>query len=173
VVKLLGGRQQGLAFLPGRREDWEMALPTDLPITVDLSGAMLRNRLDLTAGRLAGLATHGVFIGSDVHLPRPDRTVEIAVQGVFNALSLTVPAGTPVRVQGPGLPFNIRAAGTSSEPSPENPGYDVRLDGIFNVLTIDTSPGQAPRGPTPSPETRPSPREAPPAEAPPASGATG
>jgi len=142
-------RVRDRAFLAGVSDRWDLALPSDLPVAVTLGGAIVRGHLDLSAGPVEGASAKGVFLGLDLRLPRPERTVDIRVGGVFNVVSLFVPEGTPVRVRGAGLPFNVRDRTTNGTPSAEKPGYEVRLRGIFNVLTVATSPGQ------PTPEAEP------------------
>ena len=88
-----------------------------------------------------------------------------------------MPEGTPVRVHGPGLPFNavdrgVRGAGG-------RPGYDVSVQGVFSAVdvitdrTISPEPPAAPAVPAvspvpPVPPLSSAPASPPPAEAPPA-----
>ncbi|HVO12030.1 MAG TPA: hypothetical protein VMX54_14920 [Vicinamibacteria bacterium] len=142
-VLLEGGARQGLALaLPGRRQEWELKLPAALPLRLDLGGAGVRSELDLTRGRLADGYVKGVFLVTRLDLPATDRTVALHFGGVFDALHLTVPEGTPVHVHGAGLPFNAVDRGVSGEAG--RAGYDVKVDGIFTAVAVDTRPARPP-----------------------------
>ena len=151
-VRLDSGTKNGIVVLPGRRQRWELGVPSDLPLDYELRGAMVRSSFDLTHSRLQGGGINGVFLITRLTLPAVESPVKLRVNGVFNVLRVSVPHGTPVRVRGTGFPFNLvkrRVVG-----DPERPGYEIQVDGIFNAVAVD-----------PRPETR---RDAPPAEAPPA-----
>ncbi len=135
LLRLEGGWRKGFVFLPGRRESWDLRLPAYLPLSLELTGAALRTTADLSKGRLRGGRVDGVFMGLDLRLPAPDQPVNLEVNGVFNGLQLTVPAGVPVRVHGPGLPFNAVDRGVPGH----GPGYDVQLKGIFSAVSIATA----------------------------------
>jgi hypothetical protein len=171
-VRLRDGRHK-VVFLPRARGRWDLRLPAELPLRLRLAGAGLGGDLDLTAGVFEGLTTEGVFIGVDARLPAPRQDTEIQMNGVFQSLDLVVPEGTPVRVHGPGLPFNAvtrRVRGIEGRP-----GYDVQVHGIFHAVEVRTdraiSPEPPPLPPSPSAPAAPSTSggpERPPAEAPPA-----
>ena len=134
-LRVEGPRRGGpWLWAPGASDQWDLRLDESLPLTVKLGGAMSRVALDLTAGRLERGAVEGVFIGTDLRLPRPERDTEVRIAGVFNAVTISVPEGTPVRVHGPGLPFNIVDRGARGS----GPGYDVNLGGIFSAATVET-----------------------------------
>ena len=175
-VRLGGGKKHNVVFLPRPRERWELRLPTGLPLRVRIRGAGVGGDLDLTASPLEGLATEGVFIGVDARLPAPREDTQIRMNGVFNSLSLSVPEGTPVRVHGPGLPFNAVDRGVRGAEG--RPGYDVNVQGIFSAVEVRTDPAlsrepppvvrpaDAPAPVPPAAPPVPSPSR-PPAEAPP------
>jgi hypothetical protein len=122
--------------LPGRWQRWELGVPTELPLTYELKGAMVRSRFDLKRARFEGGRVNGVFLATQLTLPAPAAPVTLRLNGVFNMLRLNVPEGTPVRVRGTGFPFNAikrRVVG-----NPELPGYEVSVDGIFNAVDIST-----------------------------------
>ena len=153
-VRVEGPRKGGpFLWMPGASDHWDLRLDASLPITVALGGAMSRVVLDLTAGRLERGSVEGVFLGTDLKLPRPERDTEVRIRGVFNALTISVPEGTPVRVHGPGLPFNLVDRGTKGK----GPGYDVNVGGIFTAATVHTRAGEAVAAEAPTP-----PAEAPP-----------
>ncbi len=157
-------------FFPGRKQRYELQLPAELPLGLRISGAMVRSRLDLSLGSFSGGRIEGVFLASELRLPAPATPQKIGVAGVFNALTLIVPEGTPVRVHGPGLPFN--AIDRGGRGGADRPGYDVTVEGIFTAVDVRTEAARAAAsspssakpeaGPTPSarpkPEAEPSPR---------------
>ncbi len=142
-VRLEGGPRQGLALaMPGRRQDWELKLPATLPLRLELRGAAVRACLDLTRGRVEDGRVEGVLLVTRLELPATDRPVTLHLAGVFNALHLTVPEGTPVSVHGAGLPFNAVDRGVSGEAG--RAGYEVKVDGIFTAVAVDTRPARPP-----------------------------
>jgi hypothetical protein len=165
-VELHGGRHR-VVFLPRPRERWDLRLPADLPLRLRVAGAGVGGDLDLTGGPFEGLQTDGIFIGVDARLSAPRQDTEIRLKGVFNSLELVVPEGTPVRVHGPGLPFNAVDRGVRGREG--RPGYDVHVQGIFSAVEVRTDRAIRP-DPPPLPATSPTPAappERPPAEAPP------
>ena len=67
------------------------------------------------------------------------------MNGVFNSLTLSVPEGTPVRVHGPGLPFNAVDRGVRGTEG--RPGYDVSVQGIFSAVDVITDRAISPEPP--------------------------
>jgi hypothetical protein len=170
-IRLDSGTRHGFVFVPRRRERWDLRLPNVLPLRVRVRGAGVGGDLDLTAGAFEGLRTEGVFIGIDARLPAPRNDTQIEVNGVFQSLDLVVPEGTPVRVHGPGLPFNAVSRGVRGIEG--RPGYDVQVHGVFHAVEVRTDRAISPEppplpslpaAPAPSPPGSP---ERPPAEAPP------
>jgi hypothetical protein len=144
-VRLLGGAGSGLVFLPRPRDSWDLRVARDLPLSLNLKAAGVGARFDLTAGSFEGAHTEGVFLGLEARLPAPPRDIEISMNGVFNSLIVAVPAGTPVRVHGQGLPFNAVASGLPGAPG--RPGYDVHLKGIFSAVETVVDPAIDPGPP--------------------------
>jgi len=142
----LRGAHPRVFFVPGRKQRFELRLAADLPLRFRVNGAMVRSQLDLSRGSFAGARLEGVFLATELRLPRPSEPQSIKVGGVFNSLTLTVPEGTPVRVHGPGLPFNAVDRGSAGEPG--RPGYDVNVEGIFTAVEVLTTPGPARITPT-------------------------
>jgi len=172
-VSLHGGKRN-VVFLPRPRERFDLRVPAGLPLELRVKGAGVGGDFDLTRGPFEGSQSEGVFIGLDLRLPAPRRDTEIRMNGVFNSLALRVPEGTPVRVHGPGLPFNAVDRGVKGKEG--RPGYDVHVQGIFSAVDVRTD-REIPPEPPPAPEASPSPAEASPrpsdapalpAEAPPA-----
>jgi hypothetical protein len=166
-VRLDGGKRN-LVFLPRAREGWELRLPAELPLDLRIRGAGVGGELDLAAGSKVAFRTEGVFIRVAARLPAPREQTEIRMNGVFNALTLSVPAGTPVRVHGPGLPFNAVDRGVRGAEG--RPGYDVHVQGVFSAVEVITDRSisyEPPAAPAVAP-VPPAPASPPPAEAPPA-----
>jgi hypothetical protein len=145
-----GGWQQGLSF--PRRQRWDLRLPADLPVALDLRGAGVRSSVDLSRGRVEDGRIDGVFLGTELRLPAPDATVTLVLNGVFNALHVVVPAGVPVRVEGAGFPFNAVQRGVQG--NAEIPGYELKVTGIFSAVSVTRADGEA-DGPTPRATKRP------------------
>lgn len=134
VVRLDEGRQEVLALGPRRRQVWDLRLDETLPVGLDLEGAFLGGRLDLTRGRLTEAEVGGVGNDFEARLPRTETDVTVRLQGVFNELRLVVPASTPVRVHAEG-PFNSIDRGGA--PTDGGPGYDVRVEGVMNRVVVE------------------------------------
>lgn len=164
-VRLGSGKKHRVVFLPRARESWDLRLPAALPLRVEIKGAGVGGELDLTAGSKVAFRTEGVFIGVAARLPAPREDTEIRMNGVFNSLSLSVPEGTPVRVHGPGLPFNAVDRGVRGAEG--RPGYDVSVQGVFSAVDVRTDRTISPEPPA-APPAAPAPASPPPAEAPPA-----
>jgi hypothetical protein len=147
----LRGAHPRVFFLPGRKQRFELQLPSDLPLRFRVSGAMVRSQLDLSRGSFRGGRIEGVFLATSLLLPRPSEPQRIRVGGVFNSLTLRVPEGTPVRVHGPGLPFNAVDRGSAGDPG--RPGYDVNVEGIFTAVDVLDVP--APTAPATAAPARP------------------
>jgi hypothetical protein len=157
-IRLDTGGSSGVVILPGRRQRWDLGVPTDLPLEFGVEGAFARSRFELAeAQRFAGGRVNGAFLATQLVLPPVSEPVKVRLNGAFSVLRLSVPAGTPVKVSGTGFPFNLVKRRLVGDPG--QPGYEVQLDGVFSAVAVDT------RRP---PRTREAPAEKPPAEAPPA-----
>jgi hypothetical protein len=122
---------------PGRLSRWELGVQNAVPLKIDIDGAMIGARFDLTRGRVEGGTFDGAFLGLDLHLPSPDEPVRLEIHGAFNMIDLFVPEGTPVRVLGPGFPFNLVERGTGDPKNVATPGYDVRFAGVFSRIGVN------------------------------------
>ena len=165
-----------MVFLPRPRERWDLRLPAELPLRVRSRAREWAATSTSPRPRSRALATDGVFIGVDARLPAPREDTEIRMNGVFNSLNLSVPEGTPVRVHGPGLPFNAVDRGVRGTEG--RPGYDVSVQGIFSAVEVRTdpaissepppvarpadAPAETPHAASPAPSPRRPPAEAPP-----------
>jgi hypothetical protein len=160
-LRLDTGKHGGVTILPGRRQLWDLGVPSDLPLSLDLHGAMARSQFDLARGRFEGGRIDGAFLATELKLPAVAEPVKLVLKGAFNALRLSVPEGTPVSVRGTGLPFNFVKRRLAGEPG--RAGYEVVLDGAFNAVHLETRPAlpsEAPASPTP-PAQRPKPEAEP------------
>ena len=135
VVRLDSGRGDSVSFGPPRRQLWELRLNQSLPIGLDVEGALLGGRLDLTGGRVTAAEVEGAFNDFELRLPRPTSDVSLRVKGVFNGLRLVVPAATPVRVRTEG-PFNHVERDKAQTPA-DGPGYDLRVEGLMNHVVVE------------------------------------
>jgi hypothetical protein len=161
-LRLDAGTRRGVAMLPGRRQRWELGVPTELPLRYELRGVMVRSRFDLSHSRFEGGAVNGVFLVTQLTLPETSTPVRLGVNGVFNVLRVSVPEGTPVRVKGTGFPFNLIKRRLLGDP--ERAGYEIDLDGIFSAVAIDTrrdTPAEAPPAARPARERPPMPEAEP------------
>ena len=136
TVTLLSGDHGWDHVRPGRLSRWELAVPDALPLKVELKGAMVGARFDLARGDVGGARFDGAFLGLDLHLPRPKTPVHLQINGVFNMVDVFVPPGTPVRVHGPGFPFNLVDRGTGDPKDPATPGYEVKFAGVFSRVGV-------------------------------------
>lgn len=159
-IRLDTGGSGGVVMLPGRRQRWELGVPTDLPLDFSLEGAMARSRFDFAeARRFEGGRLNGAFLVTQLSLPAVSEPVTLKVNGAFSVLRLSVPPGTPVRVHGTGFPFNLIKRRVVGDPG--RPGYEVQLDGVFSVVAVDARRPPHDKGPAGKP-----PAEAPPASSP-------
>jgi hypothetical protein len=124
------------ALLPGRNSRWEVDASDALPLELEIDGVMIGARLDLTRSRLQKSSLRGAFNGLEIRLPRPSEPVHLTLNGAFNVIDLYVPAGTPVRVHGPGFPFNIVDRGSGDPKDPAHPGYEVFYGGAFSRVGV-------------------------------------
>jgi hypothetical protein len=165
-VKLrLEGRQGGgVIVMPGRKELWQLAVADDLPLRVHLDGVMVRSDLRLEHGRVSGVDLEGPFQATELRLPATRARVGVHLGGPFGSFTVVVPEGVPVHVQGPDVPFNLLFRGPArDQPIGDEPGYEIRFEGVFCSLSIEEGPPAA--APAPAPPAEAPPR--PPAEAPP------
>ena len=144
AVTLVPGDQGWDNIRPGRMSRWELGVPDALPLTLEVKGAMIGGRFDLGQGQVAKATFEGAFIGADLHLPKPTARVKLRIHGVFNMVDLFVPEGTPVRVHGPGFPFNIVDRGQGDPKDPATPGYDVDFGGVFCRIGVAREGDPAP-----------------------------
>ena len=152
-LRLVASGHGGIVILPGHKQLWDVGVPSELPLSIELHGAMARSQFDLARGRIEGGTIDGAFLATELTLPAPAEQVRLVQKGAFNALRLIVTEGTPVNVHGAGFPFNLgkrRVAG-----APGRAGYEIQLDGAFSAISIETRPEH------PKPEAEPAPSPSP------------
>jgi hypothetical protein len=155
------------AFLT--RDRWDLALANALPLALDVKGAMIRGTADLASARVSSAGVDGAFIALDLRLPRPEEPVHVRLAGAFNAIHVAVPPGTPVSVRADTPINDIHRPSSLAREGAEAPGYDVKIEGVFNSVTVEESdvapnapnapspPAEAPVAPRPPAEKAPSP----------------
>ena len=158
-LRLDTGKSGGVAFLPSRKQRFDLGVARDLPVTLRLHGMMSRTNLDLGQGRFEGGAIEGAFLATQLVLPPVEETVKLVHKGAFCALRLNVPKGTPVTVRGNRLPFNIVKSNIKGDPG--RAGYEIQLENVFSAVALEVRPADKPAEAPASPE-------APAAPAPPA-----
>ena len=166
-VRLVTTRHRGVTFAPSSKQLYDLGVPSELPLRIELRGAMNRSQLDLSRGRFEGGFVDGAFQVTNITLPAVDRPVKLVQKGAFNALRLNVPEGTPVNVRGAGFPLNLVKRRLAGEPG--RAGYEVVVEGAFTAIALETrraSPAEAAPTASPSaaPEAAPSARPKPEAE---------
>jgi hypothetical protein len=164
-LRLEGGQGGASLVMPGRKELWQLAVADDVPLRVDVDGVMIRSDLRLEGGRVSKVDIQGPFQATDIRLPAPRGRVIVHLGGPFSSSTVVVPEGVPVHLQGPDVPFNLLFRGPARDRpiGDDEPGYEIRFEGVFCSLTVE----EGPKAPPPGPST---PAEAPlrpPAEAPP------
>jgi hypothetical protein len=166
-LRLEGHHGGGVVLLPGRKELWQLAVADDVPLRVDVSGVMVRSDLRLERGRVSQVEITGPFEAARLSLPPPRERVNVHLEGPFSSYTVVVPESVPVHVAGPDAPFNLIFRGPArDQPIGDEPGYEIRFDGVFCSLSVEEGP-PAPPGPPPPAEALPppTPPEAPPAPA--------
>jgi hypothetical protein len=154
-LRLDTGKSGGVAFLPGRKQRFDLGVPRDLPVALHLQGAMSRTKLDLAQGRFEGGEIKGAFLATELVLPPVEETVKLVHRGAFCALRLNVPKGTPVTVRGNRFPFNIVKSNIKGDPG--RAGYEIQLETVFSAIALEVRPADKPAETSASPEAPASP----------------
>ena len=127
----------------------EVVLTSKVMWNLRFAGATDEQRIDFTGGEVGGIDLVAGSRVTEIALPRPAGTVELKVTGAVDELSLTSPAGNPVRVQMQGGAKTV-AAGTrtlrdvkpGSTLTPKgwttNNRYDVTAQARVTLLSVET-----------------------------------
>jgi hypothetical protein len=137
-IRISTGNLQGWSVISGTRQRWELGLSEALPLRLEIRGAMNRGRAALGRAHLSEARVEGAFNDIAFELPRPEALVPLRFRGAFNNLRIVVPRGTVVRVRRDG-PFNVieRDRATASGGTSDGPGYELRVDGAFNHVSVN------------------------------------
>ncbi|MFB9357672.1 hypothetical protein [Actinoplanes nipponensis] len=114
------------------------------------AGATDEQRIDFTGGEVGGIDLAGGSRVTDIVLPKPAGTVALKVSGAVDELSLTAPAGNPVRVKMEGGAKTVAAgARTLRDVEPgstltpkgwaTNDRYDVTAAARVTLLSVETA----------------------------------
>jgi hypothetical protein len=136
VVRLDEGRGGPIRLGLHRNQSWDLRLDEKMPVALDFEGVFMSGHSDLRTGRVTEVRVEGVGNDLEVRLPRPEVEVRLRVEGVFNSLRLVVPLKVPVRVHVEG-PLNHVERDVTAGVAGEDPGYDVRVSGLMNAVTVD------------------------------------
>jgi hypothetical protein len=127
----------------------EVVLSSKVLWNLRFAGATDEQRIDFTGGEVGGIDLVGGSRVTEIALPKPAGTVALKVTGAVDELSLTSPAGNPVRVQMQGGAKTV-AAGTrtlrdvkpGSTLTPKgwatNDRYDVTAEARVTLLSVET-----------------------------------
>lgn len=119
--------------IPWKHERWDLAVPRDLKLDLELEAAFGRGTFDLAGAEVARFRLEGAGNVVDLKLGEPSRDVRIDLEGAFNLLDLEVPRSVPVTIRRDGF-MNLRRG---RRPAPDSgPGYEVRVDGAFNRVRV-------------------------------------
>lgn len=128
----------------------EVVLSSKVMWNLRFAGATDEQRIDFTGGELGGIDLVGGSRLTEIALPKPAGTVALKVTGAVDELSLTSPAGNPVRVQMQGGAKTVAAgARTLRDVEPgstltpkgwaTNDRYDVTAQARVTLLSVETA----------------------------------
>ena len=127
----------------------EVVLSSKVMWNLRFAGATDEQRIDFTGGEIGGIDLVGGSRVTEIALPAPAGTVALKVTGAVDELSLTSPAGNPVRVQVQGGAKTVAAgARTLRDVKPgstltpkgwaTNNRYDVTAEARVTLLRVET-----------------------------------
>ncbi|WP_125807055.1 hypothetical protein [Actinoplanes sp. ATCC 53533] len=127
----------------------EVVLSSKVMWSLRFAGATDEQRIDFTGGEIGGIDLVGGSRVTEIALPAPAGTVALKVTGAVDELSLTSPAGNPVRVQMQGGAKTVAAgARTLRDVKPgstltpkgwaTNNRYDVTAEARVTLLRVET-----------------------------------
>jgi hypothetical protein len=128
----------------------EVVLSSKVMWTLRFSGATDEQIVNFTGGQVGGIDLVGGSRVTDIALPPPAGTVSVRVTGAVDQLTLTSPAGNPVRVQMQGGAKTVAAgARTLRDVEPgstltpkgwaTNDRYDVNAEARVTLLSVKTA----------------------------------
>ena len=116
------------------RDRWEMSVPTDLPLTIDLDAAGQAGEWNLADADVRHIEVDGALNDLDITLGVPTRDTRIEFEGAFQQVNLYVPAN--VRVYSGSDGFANTVSGRSQRPRNDDPAYRLFVDGAFNRVKV-------------------------------------
>lgn len=127
----------------------EVVLSSKVLWNLRFAGATDEQQLDLTGGEVGGIELVGGSRVTEIALPAPAGTVPLTITGAIEDLSLTSPAGNPVRVQMQGGAKTVAAGartlrnvkpGSTLTPKDwaTNNRYDVTAEARVTLLSVET-----------------------------------
>jgi hypothetical protein len=128
----------------------EVVLTSTVMWNLRFAGATDEQHIDFTGGEVGGIDLAGGSRLTEITLPKPTGTVALKVTGAVDELSLTSPAGNPVRVQMQGGAKTVAAgARTLRDVKPgstltpkgwaTNDRYDVTAEARVTLLSVETA----------------------------------
>ena len=122
------------AVLPGRwRERVRLELAPEVPLAVEMRGAMSRIRGDLRRIPLRSLAVEGGFYDLDLRLGAPEGHVPLRFDGAFSTILLRVPADTRIDLRETGA---LNLVETTGREAPGEASYRIDVEGAFQGLDV-------------------------------------
>lgn len=112
--------------------EWNVAIPSDLPVTVRVSAGAGEFHLDLGAVMLLGASLSVGACHAELRLPPPTGDVPVTISAGASGIDLRLPPGVEAQVTGSGLTSSINGIR-------ETPGYAAARD----RLTVRVSGGAA------------------------------
>ncbi|MFI7541453.1 hypothetical protein [Actinoplanes sp. NPDC049599] len=127
----------------------EVVLTSKVMWNLRFAGATDEQHIDFTGGEIGGIDLVGGSRVTEIALPKPAGTVALKVTGAVDELSLTSPAGNPVRVRMQGGAKTVAAgARTLRDVKPgstltpkgwkTNDRYDVTAQARVTLLSVET-----------------------------------
>jgi hypothetical protein len=127
----------------------EVVLSSKVMWDLRFAGATDEQHIDFTGGEVGGIDLVGGSRLTEIALPKPAGTVALKVTGAVDQLSLTSPAGNPVRVQMQGGAKTVTAGsrtlrdvkpGSTLTPKgwATNDRYDVTAQARVTLLSVET-----------------------------------
>jgi hypothetical protein len=116
------------------RDVWEMAVPTDLPLSIDLESAGTSGEFDLRSVDVRRIKLDGALNDLAIHLGKPTRDTRIEFEGAFHRIDLYVPADTRVYSGSDGFMNDI--SGRRKRPRNDDAAYRVFVEGAFNRVKV-------------------------------------
>lgn len=133
-VRLRNVRGHRVIPFQGWCDEIRADLASDLPLVLEIEGAMTSGRIDLADLPVERVRLDGAFYDLVLVLGEPAEDTIIRLHGAFNRLELVVPATTPVRSVRDGL-INI-VEGRRRGSRLGGPAYRLDVEGFMNWVEV-------------------------------------